>query len=200
MKLQVNEHYDRLALSGNDPVNDPPMLQAYMDGWDGLPFLDAMGEITGKDVLEIGCGSGRQALRVLDRGCASYTGIDISDETLLLAGENLAAYENVTLEYCDFPREIPEGIFDIVFSTLTFMHIQDKLRACSMAAGLLKEGGRFVLSISKDTSDTLDMGDYTVRLYPDSPDEIRAYLRASRLRLQEVIETEKAYIFVAFNS
>ncbi|MBQ4575718.1 MAG: class I SAM-dependent methyltransferase [Clostridia bacterium] len=200
MQLQVNEHYDRLALSGNDPVNDPPMLQEYMDGWDGVPFLDAMGEIDGKDVLEIGCGSGRQALRVLDRGCGAYTGIDISDETLLLASENLAAYENVTLDCCHFPLEIPEGTFDIVFSTLTFMHIQDKLRACSAAAGLLKPGGRFVLSISKDTSDMLDMGDYTVKLYPDSPDEIRACLRASRLRLHEVIETEKAYIFVAFNS
>ena len=197
MILHVKDHYDRLALSGDDPLKDPPLLQEYMDGWDGLPFLDAMGVIEGKEILEIGCGSGRQALRVLDRGCSSYTGIDLSNETLLLAGENLAAYDNVTLGYCDFPKDIPNGCYDIVFSTLTFMHIRDKLRACSAVAGLLKPGGRFVLSISKDTSEILDMGDYQVQLYPDSPNEIRACLRASRMQLHEVIETEKAYIFIA---
>lgn len=200
MNLSVSEHYDRLARSGNDPVHDPPILQTYMNGWDGLPFLLAMGELNGKSLLELGCGSGRQALRVLNRGCRFYTGIDISDETLLSAKQNLATYSNVTLVHCNFPHETPTGSFDLVFSTLTFMHIRDKQLACSTVAKLLKPNGRFVLSISKDLSTELNMDDYTVKLYPDSPDEIQTCLEASHFTLQEMIEIEKAYIFTASTS
>jgi len=199
MRLNTKEHYDRLAISGNDPVRDPPALRDYMNGWDGSPFLDAMGDISEKTMLEIGCGSGRMALRVLERGCKFYTGIDISDHTLTLAQKNLSDYHNLALHICNFPDEIPEQSYDIVFSTLTFMHIRDKVRACQAAAGLLNPGGIFVLGISKDSSAVLDMGDYEVPLYPDNPDEIRSCLCASHLYLSDVIETEKAYIFISTN-
>ena len=32
-------HYDALILENNDPVRDPPPLQAYMAQWDGAAFL-----------------------------------------------------------------------------------------------------------------------------------------------------------------
>lgn len=48
--------------------------------------------------------------------------------------------------------------FDVVYSTLTFMHIEDKQRAINMIAGLLNGAGRFVLSIDKNTSEFIDTG------------------------------------------
>lgn len=38
-KVTSREHYDLLMQEGNDPVNDPPILQDYMDKWDGQPFI-----------------------------------------------------------------------------------------------------------------------------------------------------------------
>ena len=49
------------------------------------------------DVLEIGVGTGRLARRVLDMGCRTFTGLDISAKTLERARVNLAPYPYVRL-------------------------------------------------------------------------------------------------------
>lgn len=59
----VRTHYDLLSDEGNDPVPDPPALQAYMDRWDGQSFIDHMQLSPDQSVLEIGVGTGRLAVR-----------------------------------------------------------------------------------------------------------------------------------------
>ncbi len=39
MIRDVIYHYDHLIDEGQDPVKDPPKLQAYMSKWDGEPFM-----------------------------------------------------------------------------------------------------------------------------------------------------------------
>ena len=61
--MDVIQHYDLLIEENNDPFRDPPVLQEYMCQWDGELFLDAM-KLTGeKNVLEIGIGTGRLAVK-----------------------------------------------------------------------------------------------------------------------------------------
>ena len=62
-KTDVSIHYDLLLAEGQDPVRDPAPLRAYMDKWDGKPFLDALQLSPEKTVLEIGVGTGRLAVR-----------------------------------------------------------------------------------------------------------------------------------------
>ena len=52
--VSTQAHYDLLVSEGNDPVLDPPDLAAYMDGWDGDAFLDALCLESSSRVLEIG--------------------------------------------------------------------------------------------------------------------------------------------------
>ena len=61
---EIREHYDLLIDEGNDPVLDPPELKEYMNGWDGDLFIDLMELAKNKTVLEIGCGTGRIAVKV----------------------------------------------------------------------------------------------------------------------------------------
>ena len=83
-------HYDELVREGHDPFQDPPEVQEYMDEWDGEEFLNLLA-LTGKEkVLEIGCGTGRLAGRVLNL-CMEYTGIDLSGASVMRARANLAA-------------------------------------------------------------------------------------------------------------
>lgn len=85
----------------------------------------------------------------------------------------------------------------MIYSSLTWMHFRDKQAVMDKTAALLKEPGRFVLSVSKDRDDTIDYGTRTIRVFPDDPSEIRSQIENSGLRLLRTIETEKAYIFVA---
>ena len=40
--MNVAKHYDLLIDEGNDAFCDPPVLQEYMDKWDGQEFIDSM--------------------------------------------------------------------------------------------------------------------------------------------------------------
>ncbi len=195
--VSAKEHYDRLILEGNDPVNDPPALKTYMDGWDGEALLSALELTPACRVMEIGVGSGRLALRVLQRGCAQFTGLDISAPTLAAAANHLAAYANVTLRCGEFPEDAPEGPFDRIYSSLTFFHIPDKRAAVEKVVSLLTTGGRAVISLDREGADLLDFGSWQVCLYPDSAEALAQYFAEAGCAVQPVIELERARLLVA---
>lgn len=195
--IPVRDHYDLLVAEGNDPVLDPPELAAYMDGWDGEALFEALCLIPDSRVLEIGVGTGRLALRSLKRGISSFTGIDLSEDTLSAARVHLAAYPNISLIRGEFPQEAPAGPFDRIYSSLTFLHIKDKRAACEKIAALLAPGGRCVISLDKERSDVLDMGNRRVRTYPDTPQEIGLLLRQAGLSVCPGVELERAHLVIA---
>ena len=195
--VSAREHYDLLIAEENDPVLDPPALAAYMDGWDGEALLSALLLTPLCRVLEIGVGTGRLALRVLQRGCAAFTGMDLSGPTLRAAEGHLAGFEGVTLIQGEFPKDAPQGPFERIYSSLTFMHIEDKRAACRRIAELLSEGGRCVISLDREKSDVLDMGVRRVRTFPDTPEEISLLLREAGLDVQESIGLARAHLVIA---
>lgn len=193
---EVARHYDCLAQLGDDPVHDPEVLRRYMDKWDGERFIESMGLGSDKKVLEIGVGSGRLAVRVAPH-CRSLTGIDLSQRTIALAEENLSGFCNVRLICGDFCTYDFDGRYDVVYSSLTFMHIRDKRAAVGRAAALLTAGGRFVLSLDKSWDRIIDTGASKIRVYPDDPEEISSYMAAAGLVMIERYEMEFAHILVA---
>ena len=125
MKNDVIQHYDLLIDENNDPVHDPKPLRDYMDKWDGQSFIDKMELNKDKSVLEIGVGTGRLAIRVAPL-CGQFCGADISPKTIDRAKENLSEQTNVMLCCGDFLTLDLSQAFDIVYSSLTFMHIGKK--------------------------------------------------------------------------
>ena len=180
--LTTQEHYDFLAESGHGR-DDPPFMNEYMARWDGSVFFDALGDVEGKDVLEIGVGSGRLARRVLDGGCSQFTGLDISPKTLEAAKKELAGSDGVELILADICEAVPPGAFDIAYSVLTFEHIEDKATALANVVTSLRSGGHFVLSVNlaeyRDTEgedDWLDFGPHKVRLFRAAPEQYVCWL------------------------
>ena len=192
----VTHHYDLLIDENNDPVHDPKPLQDYMDKWDGQAFIDKMELDKDKTVLEIGVGTGRLAVRVAPL-CGEFYGVDISSKTIERAKENLSEFKNVRLTYADFLYYKFGRNFDIIYSSLTFMHIEEKQKAINKAAALLEDGGKFILSIDKNQDKLIDTGTRKVTIYPDTPDEIKTYIANAGLLLTESYETEFAHIFSA---
>ena len=197
-KTEVIDHYDRLIEEGNDPVGDPEPLRAYMDKWDGQPFIDALELSKDKTVLEIGVGTGRLAVRTAPL-CRIFHGIDLSSKTILRAMVNLMDDPEVKFELFvgDFLEHEFTGKYDVIYSSLTFMHIEDKQRAIDKVAALLNENGRFVLSIDKNPSELLDFGTRKLKIYPDTPEYIRACIEHAGLAFADSFETEFAHIITA---
>lgn len=113
------------------------------------------------------------------------------------AEQHLEKYKNVTLICGDFPASDFDAEFDVIYSSLTWMHFRDKQAVMNKTAGLLKNYGRFVLSVSKDQADTIEYGSRKIRIFPDGFNEIRAQIENSGLHLLQTVETENAYIFVS---
>ena len=192
----VIRHYDLLIEENNDPVRDPKPLKDYMDKWDGKVFIDKMKLDKDKSVLEIGVGTVRLAVKTAIL-CKDYCGIDISPKTIYRARENLVNHKNVKLICDDFLSHHFNSLYDVVYSSLTFMHIHEKQNAINKVACLLKSGGRFALSIDKSQEDFIDMGTRKITTFPDSPTEIKNCILNANLDLVECFDTELAHIFVA---
>jgi SAM-dependent methyltransferase len=112
--------------------------------WGGM-LADSHLEASGIDfrgverVLEIGCGIGRMT-RVFAQRFPRVWGIDISDEMISRAKENLRDFSNVEVMVgngIDLGG-FEDGAFDFVYSYITLQHIPDK----KIALGYIAEFGR----------------------------------------------------------
>ncbi|MGN6711496.1 class I SAM-dependent methyltransferase [Anaerocolumna jejuensis] len=193
---EVIDHYDKLIEENNDPFYDPKPLREYMDKWDGIDFIKEMQLAADKKVLEIGIGTGRIANRVAPL-CKTLVGIDMSPKTIEKASENLIRYNNIILYCADFMKYDFDCLFDVIYSSLTFMHIKEKQMAISKVAKLMKSNARLVLSIDKNQSEYIQMDNRKIKIYTDNRDEICSYIERADLQLKKQYETEFAYIFVA---
>ena len=193
--MDVISHYNTLIDENNDPFRDPPELQRYMDKWDGQPFIDAMGLDNTKNVLEIGIGTGRLAVKVAPL-CRKLYGIDISPKTIERAAENLSAHQNIHLVCADFTEYIFSEKFDVIYSSLTMMHFENKGQFISKVASLLKCGGVFCLSIDKNQAEAIDMGTRKLTIYPDTEEGTASLIVSSGMMIKDKFESEHAHIFV----
>ena len=194
--MDVITHYDLLIAENNDSFRDTPVLQEYMNQWDGELFLEALEHSKNKNVLEIGIGTGRIAVKVAPH-CMHLTGIDISPKTIERAKENLKEHINISFICDDFVSYNFTETFDIIYSSLTMMHFENKEQVITKVASLLKDGGRFCLSIDKNQDEFIDIGIRKVKVYPDNLGNISALINASMMTVVNVFETDKAYIIVS---
>jgi ubiquinone/menaquinone biosynthesis C-methylase UbiE len=195
--ISTKEHYDNLIDENNDPVHDPEPLQEYMNKWDGSKFLSELRLNRKSSVLEIGVGTGRLAIRVLKQGCKQFVGIDLSEKTISAASENLKKFANCNLIAGDYLKVHFQNTFDIIYSSLTFFHIEDKVSAIKKCWTLLNTNGRFILSLDKNSLEFLDYGRYKVKIFPDDLKSTVALLDEWGFSIENISETDFAYIISA---
>ncbi len=189
----ISEHYDLLIENDNDPINDDKPLQDYMDKWDGQAFINELNLSKDKRVLEIGCGTGR-ILKKLDGEFKSYLGIDLSYKTILRAKEHFKDLKNAQFICADFLEFNFDFVVDLIYSTLTFMHVEEKRKAIMRAYELLDFDGKFVLSIDKNQNQVIDTGYSKIKIFPDTPENIEKEMCFAGFKDINRIETELAFI------
>ncbi|MEN6642305.1 MAG: methyltransferase domain-containing protein [Armatimonadia bacterium] len=192
--LDTIAHYEHLAEvfadpaqpKIGDPFHDPPQVARWLAQADGADFWQAVGPVEGQTVLEIGLGTGRVAAKMLQRGCAHLTGLEVSPKTLELARANLAQDPRVGFLLQDVVDFIRPATYDLAYSVWTFFHIPDKPRALSNIVTSLKRGGRLVLSIER-TAECLDHGTHVVRQYPVEPEQYVRWLQEFGCDVDELV-------------
>jgi len=106
--------------------------------------LGVLGDVTGLDVLELGCGGAQFALQLAARG-ARVTGLDNSEAQLAHARE-LQARAGLTFPLVHAPAEalpFPDETFDLVFNDFGATTFADPLPMVPEMARVLRRGGRF---------------------------------------------------------
>lgn len=110
-------------------------------------FYRRAGNPQGKRVLEIGFGSGLQAV-VFAKAGAEMHGLEVNQVLYDIAKENAAAY-GITADFQMYDGvhiPYPDNSFDFIYSLSVLEHVSDLPGLMKEASRVLKPGGRFYVS------------------------------------------------------
>lgn len=120
----------------------------------GFParLLELLGDLSGKDVLDAGCGQGYPTRMLAARG-ARVTGIDLSPRLIRKARD---AETDSLIDYRldDLSQPLPEleGHFDLVASYLVLNDVRDYRGFAATLASVARPGARIVLGFNNPYS------------------------------------------------
>ena len=135
----VREGYDRWAVVYDHDANPLPALEE--------PHVrDALGDVRGRDVLDLGCGTGRHTAWLAEAG-ARVTAVDFSAGMLEEARRKVPS-GSVRFIAHDLHQPLPLGdaTFDAVVSGLVLEHLRDLPAFFAEARRVLRPAGRAVVS------------------------------------------------------
>ena len=134
--------YDRLA-EAYSADTDTTIQNAY---YERPAILALAGDVTGRRILDAGCGAGPLFEALRDRG-AIVTGFDTSPGMLAVARRRLGA--DADLQVADLAEPLPfaDGAFDDVVASLVLHYLEDWGPPLAELRRVLKPGGRLIVAI-----------------------------------------------------
>ncbi len=125
-------------------------LRRSIDGLDGAPewatLKSMLPDVTGKRVVDLGCGFGWFCRWAREAGAASVLGLDVSANMLARARETTLdpaiTYRQADLETV----ELPAAAFDLAYSSLTLHYLVNLATLFAAVHRALVPGSRFVFS------------------------------------------------------
>jgi len=153
-----------------------------------LKWIDTLVSLSGKQVLDVGCGGGILSDSMARLG-ANVTGIDLSTKALrvaqlhaLEAGTERVRYQEISAE--DLAREQP-GAFDVVTCMEMLEHVPDPSSVVRACADLVKPGGWvFFSTINRNAKSFLFAivgAEYVLNMLPKGTHEYAKFIRPSEL-------------------
>ncbi|NLE64454.1 MAG: methyltransferase domain-containing protein [Elusimicrobia bacterium] len=119
--------YDRLAFVQDDVMRD---------------LFRKLPDLTGKDVLDVGCGTGRLLKEILSLGPRSLVGVDMAPGMVAQAKRALPASVRV-LEADAVALPLEDATFDLVVSASSLQWCSDLAMALGEVRRVLRPGGGF---------------------------------------------------------
>ena len=123
--------------------NEASIWNAY---YERPAILALAGDVTGRRILDAGCGSGPLFAALRDRG-AIVTGFDNSAGMLELARRRLGDDADLQVADLGSPLPFPDGAFDDVIASLVLHYLKDWGPALTELRRVLKPRGRLIVSV-----------------------------------------------------
>jgi SAM-dependent methyltransferase len=137
--------------------DNPEFFEGYsrlgrsVEGLDGAaewPALKAMlPELRGLRVVDLGCGFGWFCRWARQQGAAAVLGIDVSEKMLARARDTTTDAAISYLKADMASAELPQGAFDLAYSSLALHYVEDLGGLLAKAHRALAPGGRLVFSV-----------------------------------------------------
>jgi ubiquinone/menaquinone biosynthesis C-methylase UbiE len=139
----VTTDYDAFAES-YARENDAGLFNAY---YARPAIMELAGDVTGRTILDAGCGSGPLAVSLRDRG-ARVTGFDSSPAMVALARQRLGPESTVLV--ADLAGPLPFGAesFDDVVASLVLHYLEDWSGPLAELRRVLRPGGRLIVAVN----------------------------------------------------
>jgi len=139
VQVATREGYDRWSTTYDDGTN--PLI-----GLDDRLVRPMIGEVAGLDVVDLGCGTGRNAIWMAGAG-AKVTGIDGSPGMLTEAYRHLRGLD-VRLVRGDLAGRLPfrDSSFDLAVSALVLEHLSDLPLFFAETRRICRSDARFIMS------------------------------------------------------
>jgi SAM-dependent methyltransferase len=123
--------------------NETGIANAY---YERPAILALAGDVSGRRILDAGCGSGPLFAALRDRG-AVMTGIDKSTGMLEQARNRLGDDADLQVAELGSPLPFPDSAFDDVVASLVLHYLEDWEPALTELRRVLRPGGRLIMSV-----------------------------------------------------
>jgi 2-polyprenyl-6-hydroxyphenyl methylase/3-demethylubiquinone-9 3-methyltransferase len=117
-------------------------------------LADLLGDLRGRTVLDLGCGSGIHGLAALRLGCRHLTAVDVNPKSVATARGLVAAHhagDNHSIAQADVFDFEPQRTFDVVYSWGVLHHTGDMWRAVRRAAAWVAPSGLLCIALYRKT-------------------------------------------------
>jgi SAM-dependent methyltransferase len=118
----------------------------YNDFLEQPAMRDALPDLEGKRVMDLGCGTGGLSKYCIEMGASAVVGVDISEKMITRA---LQENKDENIKYICSPFEdlaFPTVPFDLIVSSLAIHYIEDYESLIRKLHGFLKPGGLLIYS------------------------------------------------------
>lgn len=144
----MSTDYDDIAFEYKI-INSQLAIKKYAEEF---TFLNLLGDVKGRTVLELACGEGKFTRKIKQRGARHVVGVDISQKMIEFA-QSAEKENRLGVEYivCDVMELGRIGSFDIVSASFLFNYAPSKealLAMCQTTYVNLKNGGKLVAMVN----------------------------------------------------
>lgn len=171
--------------------------QKYLDSFEKGRLLPLLGRVAGKEILDIGAGTGRLAIQ-LARAGAMVTALDVSSSMLDKLKQK--APSKIKLVVGD-AENLPfaDNSFDLMVAAFLIVHLKDPRYFLDQAYRALKDGGRLLLTnINQKRPPLVDGqgGSVKIESFYHRPEKIKEMLTDLAFRIVDEIFIKEGEIWI----